>query len=281
MNEIQFSQVSKYFGSNRALEQISFSLEQGKIYGLLGRNGAGKSTLLNLLTGRLFPSEGEITVDGEPAAENDRAQEKIFLMSEQTLFPAGMTTEKAFAWCQMIYPQFDPGYAESLAKQFGLRPNGKVKSFSTGYTSIFKLILGLASNTPYLLLDEPVLGLDANHRDLFYRLLLENYQNTGRTILVSTHLIEEIAKLVEHVLIIKNGKLICNRPCEELLSDYCVISGPAQQVDQALAGSEIIGIETVGPLKAAWVYGRIEHLPQGLMEGPADLQKLFIHLTNA
>ena len=281
MNEITFQAVTKCFGKARAVDQVSFSLDAGKIYGLLGRNGAGKSTLLNMLTGRLFPTSGQITVNGENAIENDKVQETIFLMSEQNLFPENMTVKKAFGWCQMIYPHFDMQYAQQLAGQFGLKLNQRVKALSTGYTSIFKLVLGLSTNTPYLLLDEPVLGLDANHRDLFYRVLLENYQETQRTIVISTHLIEEVSKLIEHVLIVKNGKMICDCPCDQLLDSYCVVSGPSEGVDQALIGMETIGSESVGPMKAVWVHGKPSHLPDSVSVTPTDLQKLFIYLTNS
>ena len=169
---IVINQVSKNFGPVQALQNVSLTLEEGKIYGLLGRNGAGKSTLLNILTDRIFPSGGSVTLDGEPVHNNDRALSKMYLMSEPSCYPDSMKVKDAFRWTKQFYPDFDTDFAWNLADAFELNVGAKVSKLSTGYTSIFKLIVALSVNTPYVLLDEPVLGLDANHRDLFYKTLL-------------------------------------------------------------------------------------------------------------
>lgn len=171
---IEFQHISKRFADTRALEDVSLTFEEGKIYGLLGNNGAGKSTLLNILTGRLCPDSGTVTVDGAPAG-SDAALGKLFLVGEKNLYPDDMKVKRALDTAAVFYPDFDRSYAESLAKQFELPLNKKINGLSTGYGSIFRLILGLSVNTPYVLFDEPVLGLDAQHRDLFYKLLVQKY----------------------------------------------------------------------------------------------------------
>ena len=175
MNCIEVKDISKKFGNVEALSQLSLRFEENKIYGLLGRNGAGKSTLLNLISNRIFADSGEIFINNMPAAENARAQSLLYLMSEQTLFPEKMKIRDAFKWTQNFYPDFDLEYAENLADRFSLDTKKKIKTLSTGYTSIFKVITALSVGTPYVLLDEPVLGLDAGHRELFYKVLLETY----------------------------------------------------------------------------------------------------------
>ena len=169
---IEFQHITKTFGDTRALEDVTVTFEEGKIYGLLGDNGAGKSTLLNVLTGRLAPDGGTVTVDGE-RAEGDAALGKLFLAGDANLYPDDMKVKRALDTAALFYPDFDRKYAEDLARQFELPLDRKISRLSTGYGSIFRLVLGLSVNTPYVLFDEPVLGLDARHRDLFYKLLVQ------------------------------------------------------------------------------------------------------------
>ena len=172
---IVIENLSKSYGPVRALQNVSCTWEPGKLYGLLGRNGAGKSTLLSAVTQRLFPDGGSVTVDGEPIGDNDRALSKMYLMSEKLYYPETMRVKDAFRWSQAFYPNFDREFAWKLAGAFQLNTSAKVSKLSTGYSSIFKIVVALSTNAPYVLLDEPVLGLDANHRDLFYKTLLARY----------------------------------------------------------------------------------------------------------
>ncbi|MEG2037629.1 MAG: ABC transporter ATP-binding protein, partial [Ruthenibacterium sp.] len=177
------------------------------------------------------------------------------------------------------YPNFDMAYAEALAEKFKLNPKKKIASLSTGFASIFRLVLALSAGTPYLLLDEPVLGLDAQNRDLFYRLLLEHYAKKPCTIVISTHLIEEIAGMIEQAVIIREGEILKNAPVEELLAEACTISGPAAAVDAFLAGKRVLCVRNLGGLKSACVQGAAEAaLPAGLERTALHLQEYFISL---
>ena len=138
---------------------------------------------------------------------------------------------------------------------FGLNTKKKVRTLSTGYKSIFKLVLALSVNVPYLFLDEPVLGLDANHREMFYRILLEKYIEEPFTIVISTHLIEEVASVIEHVVILKDGKIVKNCATEELLAGGYRISGKKEMVDIWSQGEDVIGTEMLGTMKTAYVIG--------------------------
>lgn len=283
MNSIALKGISKQFGDTIALKDISLYFEENKIYGLLGRNGAGKSTMLNIIANRLFADSGEVTVNGLAAAENDQAQQLIYLMSEQTLYPESMKIREVFKWTKNFYPNFDLAYAQNLAAKFGLDTKKKVRSLSTGYGSIFKIIVTLSVNTPYVLLDEPVLGLDANHRDMFYKLLIEKYSKSPSTFIISTHLIEEVSSVIEDIIIIKNGTIIKNESCESLLSKGYTVSGKASQVDAFIEGKEVIGIDRLGGLKTAHIIGDLDRcqVPDSLEVTKLDLQKLFIQLTNS
>lgn len=280
---IELNGITKSFGQVRALKGVNTVFERERIYGLLGRNGAGKSTLLNVLTGRIFPDSGTVTVDGEPGVENDSAQGRIFLMSETTLHPEGMRIHRAFHWAKTFYPAFDEVYAKKLSEDFGLNLKAKIDGLSTGYRSIFKLVLALSVNTPYVLLDEPVLGLDANHRELFYKRLLEKYAESPFTVVLSTHLIEEVANLIEDVVIIREGEVIRQEPRESLLAGGYTVSGGAAAVETYIQGRDVMGVDSLGGLRTAYVLGSPDKSSESAKDlefGPMDLQKLFIQLTN-
>lgn len=281
---IQLQNVVKRFGQVQALKGVSVVFEENRIYGLLGRNGAGKSTLLNILTNRIFPDGGTVLVDDENGLENDRAQSKIFLMSESTLHPDAMRVNGAFRWAQAFYPSFDKDYAMKLLGDFGLPAKAKISGLSTGYRSIFKLILALSVNVPYVLLDEPVLGLDANHRELFYKRLLEKYGEEPFTVVLSTHLIEEVANLVEDVVIIKEGEVLRQESRETMLAGGYTVSGGAAAVETYIQGKKVLGVDVLGGLRTAYMLGvpdQTGETAKDLEFGPMDLQKMFIQLTNS
>ncbi|HKL79282.1 MAG TPA: ABC transporter ATP-binding protein [Mobilitalea sp.] len=280
---IEVRNVSKNYGSTCALDMANLSFEENKIYGLLGRNGAGKTTLLNIITNHIFADSGEVLIDGVPSAENDKALQKIYMMSEKNYYPEKMKIKDIYKWSLAFYPDFDMEYALNISEQFELNINKNVKALSTGFTSIFKVIIALSVNVPYILLDEPVLGLDANNRELFYRLLIDKYSKNPCTIVVSTHLIEEVSNVVENVIIIKKGKIIKNETRDELLTKGYTISGAADKIDSYVVGRSVIGTDILGGFKSAYILGEPDktQLPQGLEITKMDLQKLFVQLTNA
>lgn len=283
MKGIEIRNTSKDFGNVHALKDVSVHFEENKIYGLLGRNGAGKSTLLNVITGRIFASNGEVLVDGETALENDSALQKIYMMSEKNYYPENMKICDVFGWTKQFYPDFDTAYATELADRFELNIEKKVKSLSTGYSSIFKLITALSTNAPYILLDEPVLGLDANHRDLFYRIVIEKFSENPCTVIISTHLIEEAAGVIDHVVIIKDGEIIKDESRDDLMSKGYTATGAASVVDSFIADKNVLGTDSLGGLKTAYISGMLDRssVPSGIEISKMDLQRLFIQLTNS
>ena len=281
MSRIEVTDISKTFKDTKALSHVNLHFEENTIYGLLGRNGAGKTTLLNIINNRLFPDSGTVTLDGDTLTENTAALSRCFLTNENNLYPESMKVKDAFKWSQVFYPDFDMDYAGKLSKLFELPQKKKIKSLSTGYQSIFKNIVALSVNVPFVFLDEPVLGLDAYHRELFYKVLIEKYAERPFTAVISTHLIEEAANIIEQVIVIKSGQIICSKSLEELLaSGYCV-SGPAAQTDSYIQTKNVIGTESLGGLKTAYILGIPDpDMPSGLEISRMDLQKLFIRLTD-
>lgn len=282
MSKIELRNVTKKFGDVTALKNVNITFEENVIYGLLGRNGAGKSTMLNLISNKLFVTEGEILVDGEKTVENDKALSKIYCMSDCNLYPDSCKVKEIFETTKIYYPDFDMDYAMKLAENFELNTAKKIKTLSTGYKSIYKLIIALSCGAPIVFLDEPVLGLDANHRDMFYRSLIERYSDKPATYVISTHLIEEAADVIERCVIIKDGEIIRNEDVSELVSQGYAISGSTLAVDEYCAGKEVIGETTLGNLKTAYILGSCDakNLPPYLELSKLDLQKLFIQLTN-
>lgn len=278
---IEVKNISKSFKTTRALDNVSFTLEPNKIYGLLGNNGAGKTTLLNIITGRLIADNGLVQIDGESNYNNDNALSKCFLLSADNLYPSDMKVNRAYEATRLFQPNFDEAYAIELAKRFELPLNKKITALSTGYASIFRLTIALAVGTPYLFLDEPVLGLDAQHRDLFYKLLIERFAENPSTIVVSTHLIGEVANLLEQTIIIRNGRIIENLPNEQMLSGGYTVSGPAVAVKQFTADKKVISQTALGGLLTVCLQGQPPaNLPAGLEVSRLNLQDYFINLMN-
>lgn len=282
MSDIIVKNVTKKFGHSTVLKDVSLTFENNKIYGLFGRNGAGKSTLLNLITNKLFPDTGEVTINQQNVKENDAALKNIYCMSEQNYYPPEMKVSAVYYWSRQFYPNFNLDYAYALSEKFGLDVNKNIRSLSTGYSSIYKIIVALSCQAPVILLDEPILGLDAVHRELFYKELIANYIENPKTFVISTHLIDEVANLIERVIFLSEGKVILDDTAEEIATHGYAISGPAPLVESYLEGEKIIATEFLGGLKTAYVLGKqaIADIPNGLEVSKLDLQKFFIKLTS-
>jgi ABC-2 type transport system ATP-binding protein len=281
MNTIQIKNVTKRYNDVTALDHVSFSFEYGKIYGLLGRNGAGKSTLINIIANRIFADEGKILIDDIPVKENMEVHEKIFCMSEVDLYDPSLKIKDHFKWINRFYDSFDIEKALQTAEKFNLNINKKFKQLSKGYQSIFKLTVAMALDVPYVIFDEPVLGLDANHRELFYNMLVKDYERSERTIIIATHLIEEVANIIEEVVLIDSGKVLLQESVETLLeTGYCV-SGAKKDIDDYCKDKNVIGYDELGGMKFAYILGEKSPFLKGsnLQISNMNLQKLFVKLT--
>ncbi len=281
MNAIEIKNVTKHYPNVTALDDVSVSFFQGRIYGFLGRNGAGKSTLINIIANRIFADQGEVLIDGLPAKENMQIHEKLYCMSEADLYDTSLKVKDLFKWTGRFYDCFDLEKAFSIAEQFQLNTEKKFRALSKGYQSIFKLTIALSLNVPYVIYDEPVLGLDANHRELFYHLLLKDYEQTEKTIIIATHLIEEVASLIEEVVVIDKGRILLNESAEDLMSSGYCVSGLCAEIDEYCKNKKVIGYDELGSLKLAYILGEREELPPNsrLQFSNMNLQKLFIKLT--
>lgn len=277
---LEIKNLCKIYGSKTAVNRVSFQLEPNRIYGILGRNGAGKSTLLNMISNRLTVTSGEITLDNQPLLTTPEQLQRVYLTSDEDWFYPAYKIKKLFHLAETFYGSFDWEFANELVGAFDLDIHKKLKSLSTGYRSIAKLIIALCVPCDYVFLDEPVLGLDANHRILFNKKLLAAFERRQRTFVVSTHIIEEVAYLLEDVVIIDNGNIIIADSVDNLTQMAKSVAGNAQLVDDFTHGMTIIGEDFLGGLKQTVIIGDItQDIPDGITVTPVKLQDLFIHLT--
>ncbi len=279
--------VSKRYGATLALDDVSLTVEPGHIYGLIGRNGAGKTTLLGALTAQLPLTAGTVTYGGAPVWENANALADLCFARELGARLGGgengLKIKEYLLMGRLFYPHWDEAYAQSLVKQFGLDPKKRIHKLSKGMMSMVTIVLALASRAPVTFLDEPVAGLDVVAREDFYRLLLEDYAATGRTFVISTHILEEAATVFEKVLILKEGKLIENTDTDALLAQFCAVSGAAADVDAACGGYAALHTQTLGSHKSVVVRAPAADLAAkaagaNVELGPLTLQQVFVAL---
>ena len=285
MITLETLELTKKYKKKIAVNEVTISLEEHKIYGLLGRNGAGKTTLLNLLAGQIISSSGSVSVFGESVFENSKAMQSICCARVKEEAHLSYKVKEIFKMCSMFYKNWDGAYAEELANKFQLNMTEKYHKLSHGMQTVVGIIQGLASRAPITIFDEPTTGLDAAHRELFYCLLLEDYGEHPRTIILSTHLVEEVTHVIEDVIIIKEGRLVVQSSVEDLLQQGHIISGQKDKVDEFSINKKALEREVYGNkgITVIWEelsnedYDSIEKL--GLVVDGITLQKLFIHIT--
>lgn len=278
--------LSKKYRGKAAVNAVTISMEKHKIYGLLGRNGAGKTTLLHLLSGQIVSSSGSVSVFDENVFENRKALQNICFVKVKEEVYLNYKVKEIFNLCNMFYKNWDQAYAEELTRKFGLNVQEKYHKLSHGMQNVVGIIKGLVSRAPITIFDEPTTGLDAAHRELFYNMLLEDYGKHPRTIILSTHLVEEVAHIVEDVLILKGGEVVVQSAVEDLLQEAYCISGRKDKVDEFLINKNVVHREVYGNKEIAVIwegfstkdYQFIEK--EGLEIDSVTLQKLFIYITD-
>lgn len=286
MSTLVCSNISKRYGEKEVLKNVDLTLEKGKIYGLIGRNGAGKTTLLSIMSAQNLATSGEVTWEGEKVWENRRALNHICFSRE--LVPSasgnGVGTMKVKEYLQAAsyyYPNWQKELAKELVEKFELDVKKKIAKLSKGMLSMVTIIVALASKAEFTFLDEPVAGLDVVMREYFYRKLLEEYMDTGRTFVVSTHIIEEAANVFEEVIFLKNKGILLKENTEHLVARCIKVSGPAEAVDAATAGMELHQVETMGRSKGVTVLLKEgEQIAQSreLQLQSVNLQNVFVAL---
>ncbi|MDG0794325.1 ABC transporter ATP-binding protein [Cohnella ginsengisoli] len=282
---VKVTNLTKSYGGTAAVRGVSFELEENKIYGLLGRNGAGKTTIMHMLTAQQFASGGDIEVFGEAPFENESVLRRVCFIKESQKYPPMFTVKDVLEVSASLHPNWDAAYAAELAEAFGLPMKRKMQKLSRGMLSAAGVVVGLASRAPLTIFDEPYLGLDAVARTLFYDRLLEDYAEHPRTVILSTHLIDEVSRLLEHVLLIDQGKLLLDQDVERLSGMAYSVVGAAARIDSFVSGKKVLSRDAMGAIASATVMGeaspqeRREAAERGLEFAPVSLQQLIVHLT--
>ena len=276
--------LTKRFGSVTAVNSATFSIEANTITGLLGRNGAGKTTLMQLMTAQQFASDGTISVFGSSPIENATTLQQVCFIKESQKYPDDYQPRHIFRAAPWFYPNWDADFAERLIAEFRVPVTRRMKKLSRGQVSAVGVIVGLASRAPITFFDEPYLGLDAVARQVFYDRLLEDYAEHPRTVVLSTHLIDEVSNLLERVLVIDDGRIIVDKDAEELRGQATTLAGPAAAVERFVAGRDVLHTERLGGLATATVGAlgaadRAAAADAGLELAPVSLQQLIIRLT--
>ncbi|WP_459545101.1 ABC transporter ATP-binding protein [Nocardia sp. X0981] len=277
--------VTMRFGSVTALDDVTFDLRENTIYGLLGRNGAGKTTLMQVLTGQLFQTAGEVRIHGAVPHENAAVLRSVSFIKESQAYPADYKVKHVLTAARHLLPHWDEAFARELLRDFDLPTDRKVKKLSRGMTSALGVIIGLASRAPLTFFDEPYLGLDAVARHLFYDRLLADYAEHPRTVVLSTHLIDEVADLLEHVVLIDRGRIVADASADELRDSALTVSGPTAALDEFVAGRGELRRESLGSRSRVLLRTTDNAADtqraktMGLLVEPVSLQQLIVETT--
>ncbi|HEY4268101.1 MAG TPA: ABC transporter ATP-binding protein [Galbitalea sp.] len=282
---VEATGLTKKYGKFAAVDDASFRIEENRIYGLLGRNGAGKTTIMSLLTAQVFASSGSIRVFGQSPVENAEVLGNICFIKESQTYPEDFRPRHVFASAPWFFPNWDQDFADRLVADFRVPMNRRIKKLSRGQLSAVGVIVGLASRAPLTFFDEPYLGLDAVARQTFYDRLLEDFAEHPRTVILSTHLIDEVSNLLEHVIVIDDGRIIIDEESEDLRGSATIVAGAKSAVDGFVAGRDVIHREAIGGLVTATVShldeaGRSAARAAGLETSPVSLQQLIVRSTN-
>ncbi|MCR5722559.1 MAG: ABC transporter ATP-binding protein [Lachnospiraceae bacterium] len=284
MNTLECKGIVKKFGSNEVLHGVDVSLEKGKIYGLIGRNGAGKTTLLSIASGQNPATAGEVDVDDIKVWDNQDALDKICFSRELNITAGntgigGLKVKDYLKAARTYFPGYDKAIEERLIKEFELDVKKRLAKLSKGMLSMVTIIVALASKSEYTFFDEPVAGLDVVARDTFYKILLEEFAESGRTFVISTHIIEEAADIFEEVLFLDKGNIILKENTQELVGRTVHVSGVSEEVDKIIEGRKAYHVETIGRSKAATVMlepGEELKNTADITVQPMNLQQIFV-----
>ncbi|BEH00877.1 ABC transporter ATP-binding protein [Brooklawnia propionicigenes] len=284
---IEVKNLTKRYKETLAVDNVSFTIEKDAIYGLLGRNGAGKTTIMSILTAQNFATSGDVRIFGEDPYENPRVLGRMCFVREGQKYPDEATAMHAFRIAGLFYPNWDQAFADDLVADFQLPTKTRIKKLSRGQLSAVGVILGLASRAEITFFDEPYLGLDAVARQIFYDRLLEDYVEHPRTIILSSHLIDEVSNLLEHVIVIDKGRIVMDEETDAVRDRAATIVGDSAAVEAFVTGRQVIHRQSLGRVTSVTVLGRLTDADRaqlaaaGLDATPVSLQQLIVRTSQS
>ena len=277
---LNLNNVTKTFGSFKALDNLSLSVPKGAVYGLVGPNGAGKSTVIRHLTGIYRPDSGTVTVDGQPVADDPNLKERIGYISDDVFYFPAATMEDMHRFYRDVYSRFDEALYQKLKEVFPL-PTGSIRRFSKGMQKQAAFHLTLSARPDVLILDEPVDGLDPVMRRQVWSLLMGDVADHGTTVLVSSHNLRELEDVCDHVGILNHGKMLL----EKSLADMQGGTVKLQIVGDAPAGFPVLHESRSGRLNTFILRGSYPQVEERCRQMnppyfdvlPLSLEEIFIY----
>ena len=278
---LEMNNVTKTFGSLKALDDLSMTVPQGAVYGLVGPNGAGKSTAIRHVLGVYRPDSGSITLDGKPVYENPEIKNRICSIPDEVFFFPSATMGEMKAYYKGMYPQFDEALFDKLYEVFQLPKNSPSRRFSKGMQKQAAFHLSICTHPELLVLDEPVDGLDPVMRRQVWSLLLGEVAQRETTVLVSSHNLRELEDICDHVGIMDHGKMLLERS----LADMQGSTHKLQIVGNAPLDLEVLHESSSGRLKTLVVRGDAQEIARKVQAAepayfdvlPLSLEEIFIY----
>jgi ABC-2 type transport system ATP-binding protein len=271
---IRAKNLTKSYGSHRALDNASFEIPKGRIVGLIGPNGAGKTTALKAVLG-LTSFEGDLEVLGrDPRRERHHIMQEVCFIADVAVLPRWLKVSQALDLMENLHPRFSREKAEAFISKTNIRMNSKVRELSKGMVTQLHLALVMAIDARLLILDEPTLGLDIIYRKEFYSALLNDYFDEDRTILVTTHQVEEIERILTDILFINDGRIVLDESMESLRDRFMEVAVVPDRADEARALNPIFEHGVLG--RRVFLFegqnrDRLESLGESRVPGIADL----------
>ena len=273
--------LTRRYRGQLALDDVTFDVQGASVTGLLGRNGAGKTALLRIIAGHEFASAGRVAVLGaSPVKDEEVLRRMVFIREDQT-YP-DLKVRHVLRVASWFYPNWSQELAGALVDDFALPLNRRIKKLSRGMRSAVGIVIGLAARAEVTLFDEPYAGLDPVARELFYDRLLADYAEHPRTVLLSTHLIDEAAGLFERVMVLDRGRIALNMAADDLRGAATSVSGPAIAVAEFAAGRSVWDRRRIASQASAVVAGALDETDRAraaalhLRLEPLTLQQLVV-----
>ncbi len=239
MQVIQAANVSKSYGKDKVLDNINFSIARGKIVGLIGPNGAGKTTLLKGILG-LAPVDGDLQVLGmNPKGEREKMIERVSFIADTAVLPVWMKVHQLIDYVASVHPRFSKEKCQNFLASTKIKSDTKIGKLSKGMMVQLHLSVIMSIDSELLVLDEPTLGLDILYRKQFYSQLLNDYYDNHKTILITTHQVEEIEEVLTDLLFINEGKIVLNASMDQVSDDFVELEVGTENQDAAMALSPL------------------------------------------
>ncbi len=282
---VQTQSLTKQYGKKTALRDLTFTLPQHGITGLIGRNGSGKTTLMKILAGRLDKTQGQVLVFGQEPMDNLQVLEQLVYTYHNLEYDKNITLKTILQGYRILFPNFDAEFAQKLMAYFELSGKMKYRQLSQGQGSIFNFLCALACRSPLTMLDEPVLGMDVTVRRAAYEILLRDYTEHPRSFIISSHLFNELEGLLSDLLLIEQGSLVLHQSIDELRQSAYRLDGSEPLLDAFTATKKVIARQAGQLQSFAVVYEPLDEVTmaaaqrQGLQISPVRAEDLCVYLT--